>query len=216
MKQLSQLAQVLFILVASFAVYSFVAAARDGERRRLCTPLCHLRPDYANRNRSAPDFDVTTEAGGRLRLHSLRGKVVVLNFWTKNCRPCLEEMPSLAQLATSLKGRDDVVVVTVSTDESAEDVRGTLRSVLGAPPPFVTGVDPEAKIVRERYGTHLYPETWVIDPRGIIRARFDGPRDWSSPVVYDLIERLREPLFCSAEFEQGRPIGSQGDACDAS
>lgn len=214
MKQLSQLAQLLFILAASLAVYSFVAAARDGERRRLCAPLCHLHADYADRNRTAPDFEVENTAGGRLRLSGFRGKVVLLNFWTKNCQPCLEEMPSLAQLATALKTRQDVAVITVSTDEGPEDVRNTLRSVLGAAPPFPTGVDPDAKVVRDKYGTHLYPETWVIDPRGVIRARFDGPRDWSSPIVYDLLDRMKEPLSCAAEFDHGRATGADGTACE--
>lgn len=214
MKQISHLAQVVFVLAASLAVYFFVAAARDGERRRLCAPLCHLHADYANRNRTAPDFDVESITGGRLRLSGFRGKVVLLNFWTKNCQPCLDEMPSLAQLATALKKREDIAVITVSTDEGVEDVRNTLRSVLGTAPPFPTGVDPDANVVQNKYGTHLYPETWVIDPRGVIRARFDGPRDWSSPIVYDLVERMSEPFYCAAEFDEGRATGPDSTACD--
>lgn len=211
--QLSRLAQTLFILVASFAMYSFVAAARDGERRRLCTPLCHLRPDYAGSNRTAPDFELPSVGGGTLRLSSHRGKVVVLNFWTKSCRPCLEEMPSFADLARSLKSRSDVVVLAVSTDDTPEDVQGTLRSVLGGDAPFQTGVDPDAAVVGKRYGTRLYPETWLIDTKGVIRARFDGPRDWSSPLVHDLISRLKEPLSCGAEFDRGKMRGDTA-ACE--
>jgi thiol-disulfide isomerase/thioredoxin len=216
MKQYSQLAQAAFILVAAIAVYSFVAAARDGERRRLCGPLCHLKPNYAARNRTAPDFEVPAlgQPGATVRLSSYRGKVVVLNFWTKNCQPCLEEMPSLAELSQSLAGEPDVAVVTISTDETVDDVRSTLRSVLGTDPPFAAGVDPDAAIVRGKYGTRLYPETWLIDPRGIIRARFDGGRDWTSPLVHDLLSRLREPLVCSVEFENGRASGDDSPTCD--
>src|SRR5436189_3950689 len=57
MRQLAQLTQAAFILAAALAVYAFITAARDGERRRLCAPLCHLRPNYAARNRTAPDFE---------------------------------------------------------------------------------------------------------------------------------------------------------------
>jgi thiol-disulfide isomerase/thioredoxin len=216
MKQYAQLAQIVFILFASAAVYSFVAAARDGERRRVCGPLCHLKPDYAAKNRTAPDFEVPSlsRTGEKLHLSNYRGKVVVLNFWTKNCGPCLEEMPSLAELASSLSGEPDVAVLTVSTDESTDDVRNTLRSVLGADPPFAAGVDPEAAVVREKYGTHLYPETWIIDPSGVIRARFDGARDWTSPMVHDLLSELRQPLACSVEFENGKVIGDDAPTCD--
>jgi peroxiredoxin len=203
MKRLASIAQAAFILVAAFAVYSFVAAARDAEQRRVCTPLCHLRPTYAARNRIAPDFELATLSQGKVRLSQYRGKVVVLNFWTKNCRPCLEEMPALADLARALKGNPNVVVLTVSTDESVEDARGTLRSVLAADVPFITAVDPGSDVVAGKFGTKLYPETWIIDPEGVIRARFDGPRDWASPLVHDLIEQVADPIACRARFENG-------------
>jgi peroxiredoxin len=182
----------------------------------VCTALCQLKPNYAATNRTAPDFELPSASGPAksVRLSDYRGKVVVLNFWTKNCRPCLEEMPSFAELAASLSSNRDVAFVTVSTDETADDVRGTLRSVLGGDPPFATGVDPEAAVVRDKYGTHLYPETWLIDPRGVIRARFDGAREWTSPIVRDLITSLREPLSCSVSFENGRAFGDDAATCD--
>jgi thiol-disulfide isomerase/thioredoxin len=217
MKQFSQLIQAAFIVVAAVAVYSFVTAARDGERRRLCAPLCHLRPNYAAKDRSAPDFErpSTGPAGERpLRLSQYKGKVVVLNFWTKNCRPCLEEMPSLAELTASLAKDPDVAVVTVSTDDSLDDVRATLKSVLGGAPPFVVGVDPDSDVVAGKYGTKLYPETWLIDRKGVIRARFDGARDWTSPLVHDLIDELKEPLSCSVEMENGRATGEDATTCE--
>jgi peroxiredoxin len=214
MKRLAQLAQAAFLLVTAIAVYSFVATAREGEKLRVCTPLCHLKPDYAARNRSAPDFTVDTLAHGKVSLSSLRGKVVVLNFWTKNCRPCLEEMPSLAEFAASLRDRTDVVVLTVSTDENLKDVDGTLRSVIGNGVPFIAGVDPESNVVADKYGTKLYPETWIIDPRGVIRARFDGPREWTSPLVRQLVLELTDPLSCSVEFERGHAVGDDAATCE--
>lgn len=217
MKQFAQLIQAAFIVVAAVAVYSFVSAARDGERRRLCAPLCHLRPNYAARNRTAPDFErpaLGPSGEGTLRLSQYKGKVVVLNFWTKNCRPCLEEMPSLAQLAASLSKDPDVAIVTVSTDDSLDDVRATFNSVLGGAPPFVTGVDPDSEVVAGKYGTKLYPETWLIDPKGVIRARFDGAKDWTSPLVHDLIDELKQPLSCSVQMENGRSSGDDAATCD--
>jgi peroxiredoxin len=210
----SQLAQLAFIVVAAVAVYSFVATARDGERRRVCSALCHLSPNYSGRNRMAPEIELPTVAGGTLKLSSYRSKVVVLNFWTKNCRPCLEEMPSLAELAASLKRDKDIVVLTVSTDESVEDVRGTLRSVIGSEAAFETGVDSDSKFVGGKYGTRLYPETWLIDPRGVIRARFDGVRNWSSALVIDMIQGLKDPVACSVAFDNGRASGEDAPICE--
>jgi thiol-disulfide isomerase/thioredoxin len=198
MKWLSQLAQAAFLLVTAVAVYSFVATAREGERLRVCTPLCPLE----------------TLSHGKVTLSSLRGKVVVLNFWTKNCRPCLEEMPSLAEFTQSIRGQKDVVVLTVSTDESLDDVRSTLNSVIGNTIPFIAAVDPESKVVADRYGTKLYPETWVVDTHGVIRARFDGTRDWNSPLVRQLVTDLSDPVTCSVEFEKGRAVGDEASTCE--
>jgi peroxiredoxin len=212
---LARLAQTIVIVVAAIAVYSFVAAAKDGELRRRCAALCHLSPEYAAKNRLAPDFELPSIDGSKVRLSDFRGKTVVLNFWTKNCRPCLEEMPSLGELAGILRGRKDVVVLTVSTDETAEDVRDTLKSVLSDKAPFVTVVDAESKVVSGMYGTKLYPETWLIDPRGVIRARFDGPRDWSSALGLELIDNLGSPATCPIEFSESGPVGSGASICEA-
>ncbi|HYQ40650.1 MAG TPA: TlpA disulfide reductase family protein [Polyangiaceae bacterium] len=210
----AKIAQFTCIGLAALGVYSFVSTARDGETRRACTPLCAMRPDYAARNRLAPDFELPKVGGGTARLSSYRGKTVILNFWTKTCRPCLEEMPSIASLAKALAFHPDIALLTVTTDESAEDARETLKSVLGgAEPPFVVMIDPEFKIVRDTFGTKLYPETWFIDPRGVIRARIDGGREWNAALTIDLAESFNDPVQCGVEYRERRPEGPFAGIC---
>jgi thiol-disulfide isomerase/thioredoxin len=121
----------IFTALAGTMFYSFIRSAQDGERRHSCTAACALRPEYADRNRLAPDFELPTLDGGRFRLSEHRGKVVVVNFWTKTCGPCLQEMPELAEFGQILAAASDkIMLVTVSTDESAQDARQTLMSVL--------------------------------------------------------------------------------------
>ena len=184
---IGQVGQGVVAVLAAAAVYGFVLTAQDGETRRACTALCALKPDYAARNRMAPDFTLPDINGKKVSLSSFRGRTVILNFWTKTCRPCLEEMPSLAGLAKALKPHPDVVFVTVTSDENAADARDTLKSVTGGSDiPFIVLIDPEGDIIRGKFGTKLYPETWFIDPKGVIRARFDGPREWDGPLPIDL------------------------------
>jgi peroxiredoxin len=199
-----QVAQIGFIAFAAAGVYGFVAAARDGETRRACSAMCALRPNYAALNRTAPDFELPALGGGQVRLSSYRGKTVILNFWTKTCRPCLEEMPSLANLARSLRDHPDVVLLTVSTDDSLDDARDTMRSVLGGDPPFPVLLDTDSKVVGDKYGTKLYPETWYIAASGVIRARFDGQRDWASALSVDLAESFHGLLPCDVGFVNGQ------------
>jgi peroxiredoxin len=212
----SQAAQIVVVVLAIFGVYGFVATARDGETRRACTALCALKPDYAGRNRTAPDFELPSMNGGSVRLSSYRGKTVILHFWTKTCRPCLEELPHIASLAKALAPhRDSVELITVTTDESAEDARSTLTSVIGSDKDFIVLIDPDGdKVVNGKYGTKLFPETWFIDKKGVIRARFDGPRDWSGALTLDLAQGLTSPIPCQVTYSAGRATGPFSELCE--
>ncbi len=204
--KLAQVAQLVFIALAAFAVYSFVSTAQNAELRRFCTPLCAMQPTYANANRLAPDFELPSIDGKNVKLSDYRGKVVILNFWTKNCGPCMQEMPSLAALAQVVNQRSDMRVVTVSTDPSVADVKKTLQSVLAGPPPFVVLVDPDSNVVAGKFGTDLYPETWFIDPKGVIRARFDGARDWNTALPIDLAKSFEVENSCSTGLTDPEPL----------
>jgi peroxiredoxin len=206
-------AQLGFVVVAALLVYGFVAVTKDGEMRRVCSAPCYLHPDYLAADRRAPDFTLKDLRGVPVTLESLRGKVVVLNFWTKTCGPCLEEMPDLAELAVILRDRPDVVVVTVSTDAGPDDVKPTLQTVLKGDPPFMVLFDPESDIVLGKYGTHLFPETWIIDKRGVIRARFDGAREWNNPLAVNFIDSLRDGDYCPVKIEGKSLSGNAGRIC---
>lgn len=208
-------AQLAFVALAALGVYSFVSVAREGETRRRCAPTCLLAPNYANANRRAPDFTLNDMKGNTVSLSSFRGKVVVLNFWSKTCGPCLQEMPEIADLSRIVAPKGDVAVVTVSTDDGPEAVRDTLKAILKEEPPFPVLFDPEGKIVSEKYGTHLYPETWIIDKNGVVRARFDGARDWSASTVVQYIDQLRDGGYCPVEMEDGRPKGEGARICES-
>jgi peroxiredoxin len=164
-------------------------------------------------DRRAPDFSLKDLSGNTVSLEALRGKVVLLNFWTKTCGPCLEEMPELAELAKILQPRTDVAVVTVTVDEGPADVQPTLQTVLREPPPFAVLFDPDSQIIGGKYGTHLFPETWLIDKRGVIRARFDGAKEWTNPLVVDLIDAIARGDVCAAHID-GKKAGQGAAICD--
>lgn len=214
LRQTAHIAQMAFIVVASFFVYAFVATAKEGETRRACTPLCAMSPNYAAVNRKVPEFELKNLANETVKMSDYRGQVVILNIWSKTCPPCLEEMPSLAQLGHSLAGRDDIALVTITTDESARDAEKTLQSILGTEAPFEVLVDSEAEVVGGKFGTKLYPETWFVDPKGIIRARVDGPRDWSKALPLEFAESLRSPLGCDLRIVRGEARGSGAAICE--
>src|SRR6202042_2403137 len=95
----------------------------------------------------------------------------------------------------------DVAIVTVSVDDSIEDIQPTLQTVLRDAPPFAVLIDPGAQVVGGKFGTRLFPETWFIDKRGVIRARFDGAREWTNPLYVNFIDSLRSGDYCNVKIE---------------
>lgn len=211
---LAPIAHLAFVAAAAIGVYSFVSVAKEGETRRRCTPTCLLRPTYAGYEKKAPSFTLKDIKGNDVSFDSFRGKVVVLNFWTKTCGPCMEEMPEIADLARILRERDDVALVTISTDETAADATNTLKAVLREDPPFQVLMDPEAKVVHDLFGTSLYPETWIIDKKGVIRARFDGAREWSNAAVVELVDQIRKGGYCAVQARDGKFVGDGAHLCE--
>ena len=211
---LGPIAHLAFVIIAAIGVYSFVSVAKEGEMRRRCTPTCILHPNYSGYEKKTPSFTLKDTRGRDVSIESYRGKVVVLNFWTKTCGPCMEEMPEIADLSRILKPMSDVAVVTVSTDETAQEAIDTLKAVLKEEPPFPVLMDPDLKTVRDKFGTSLYPETWIIDKSGVIRARFDGAREWSSATVVELVDQIRGGGFCPAQARDGKFVGDSVRLCE--
>jgi peroxiredoxin len=205
--------QLVFVAVAALFAYGFVTVGKEGELRRVCSAPCFLHPDYMAADRRAPSFTLKDMHGATVSLESLRGKVVVLNFWTKTCGPCLEEMPELAELTKILRDRPDVAVVTVSVDDGPDDVKPTLQTVLRGEPPFAVLFDPDSAIVKGKFGTHLFPETWFLDKEGIIRARFDGAREWTNPLVVNYVDALRRGDYCSVKIDGDSLGGRAAKVC---
>lgn len=134
--------------------------------------------------RTAPDFTVS-DSEHTVSLHSYRGKVVVLNFWASWCAPCLEELPSLLQMQKDLG--DHVTVLAVATDQDLDQYK---RFISEHPMNVVTVVDQQQKSSSE-YGTTGWPETFIIDRRGIVRRKFVGPVEWTNPSIVAYLEKLR-------------------------
>jgi outer membrane lipoprotein-sorting protein len=67
----------------------------------------------------APDFDMTSVDGGRIKLSDFRGKAVWLCFWRAGCPPCRQEMPYLQSLYATYRDRGLVVLgINVSDDRA--------------------------------------------------------------------------------------------------
>ncbi len=118
----------------------------------------------------APDVTLLDLNGKPVKLSSLRGTVVVLNFWYVACSPCQIEMPALEKtyLAEKANGFE---VVGVDTADSAADIT-TFVTRLGVTYPILRDTALNAV---DAYGVTATPTSYVIDKRGVIRDRILGP-----------------------------------------
>jgi cytochrome c biogenesis protein CcmG/thiol:disulfide interchange protein DsbE len=115
----------------------------------------------AELGKPAPDFTLNrVGAPGKLQLASLRGKVVVLNFWASWCYPCNQEAPTL-QAAAKRWGKR-VVVLGVDVNDPTSDARKFARKFKLTYPL----VHDNHNVTSPKYGLTGLPETFFIDRSG--------------------------------------------------
>jgi peroxiredoxin len=123
---------------------------------------------------SAPDVVFTTIKGEKVSLQSLKGSVVLVNFWAPSCAPCVREMPMLADAYARLHARGlDVIAVAVSYDPPNVVVDYAETRHL----PFNVALDLDDSLEQAFGGLRAVPTTFLIGRDGRIAERFDGPLD---------------------------------------
>lgn len=136
---------------------------------------------------TAPRFTVEMFDGDTVTLSSLRGKVVLLNFWATWCPPCREE---LTRVQTDLIDRfagQKFVFLPVSRGETREEV-AAFREKTGYT--FPMGLDP-AQAIYDKYASNYIPRNFLIDRDGKIVETTVG----YEPAEFDaLIETIEKTL----------------------
>jgi peroxiredoxin len=133
----------------------------------------------------APDFTLPVLDGAEQSLSSLRGRVVLLNFWATWCKPCEDEMPAMERLYAKLGGAD-FELLAISVAEGDDEVRA-FRDRLALRFPILRDPDKRAATA---YQTFRFPESWLIDRDGTVVARYIGPREWDGATYLERIRKL--------------------------
>ena len=126
--------------------------------------------DHLQVSMAAPDFTTRTLDGKTVTLKSLRGKVVLLDFWATWCAPCISETPYLKAAAARFKGQP-FEILAVSLDDLRSDLADMVK---GADLPGIQtweGAQWDDHPVRRLYNVQSVPTWYLLDKQGVIRSR---------------------------------------------
>ena len=147
-------------------------------------------PEHIQKNqkikKDSADFTVYDLSKKSISLSSLKEKVVLINFWATWCAPCIEELPSLNNLAEHYP--KDLVILAVS-NESTDDIKNFLMAF----PDFHSNFIP-ANIGRPEmlttFSVRAFPETYILNKKGQLVQKIIGPQKWDSQEWKDKIKKL--------------------------
>jgi cytochrome c biogenesis protein CcmG, thiol:disulfide interchange protein DsbE len=134
---------------------------------------------------SAPAFAITASNGKTITAADFGGKVLVLNFWATWCPPCVDEMPSLNELAKRFEGKG-LVVLAVSEDKDENAYRQFLNRLRIS---FPTARDPDQK-AKQDYGTVQIPETYIINAQGKVVDKIISAVNWTDDKMVNHVQSL--------------------------
>ncbi|MDH7459962.1 TlpA disulfide reductase family protein [Chitinophagaceae bacterium 26-R-25] len=140
--------------------------------------------------RQADDFSLFDTEGKRVILSSLKGKVVVLDFWATWCVPCLASFPAMRRVMDKYETEQDVVFLFVNTMEKDKDIKSWIAKFKAEHNyTFPILLDTDNKVMSSFHSMGL-PTKAIIDREGIIRfttVGFSGDAELVSELT-DMIE----------------------------
>ena len=157
---------------------------RQGRRDEADAPDLHALTKVGD---AAPDFEVTTLEGKRLRLSDLKGKVVLVNFFATWCGPCLGELPRLDSEIWKPNQERGLVVLAVGREHTLEELTKFHDEHKVS---FPIGPDP-GRAIFQRYATQSIPRNYVIGPDGRIAHQSMG---YSPTLFQGLVTAVEKEL----------------------
>lgn len=126
---------------------------------------------------TVPDVTFTTIEGKKISMASLKGKMVLVNFWATDCPGCIAEMPKLVETYNQYHNEGfEMVAVAMSYDPPSQVLNYTQKKAL----PFPVMHDGLGEMATKFNEVALTPTTFIIDKQGHVVRKVIGELDFSS------------------------------------
>jgi cytochrome c biogenesis protein CcmG/thiol:disulfide interchange protein DsbE len=154
-------------------------------------------PSAAQEGQAAPDATIVSLDGKPFTLASLKGRVVVLDFWASWCAPCRKSFPFLDALQKK-HASEGLAVVGLTLEEDDDAVNGFLASI----PVQFTIVRDTSQRTGDTFGIVAMPTTLLIGRDGVLAARFEG----GDETVHQKIEAAVTKLLAGEALPPGTGV----------
>ncbi len=178
----SQVKNVLWILIIAMIVLTPLGFHFRVQLMRLFSFAPEITSVEERTVLSDFDWHLKEVEGTQLAMESLRGQVVVINFWATWCPPCIAEMPSLNALYNDYK--DEVAFIFVARDDSEKVTKFLEKRGYSFPVYFELNAPPDI------LQNNSIPATYILSRKGEIVVKKIGVADWNSTRIRDLLSEL--------------------------
>jgi cytochrome c biogenesis protein CcmG/thiol:disulfide interchange protein DsbE len=149
------------VAVAALALVAVLATSDPASERRTRSPLV---------GRTVPALAGETLDGGRFDIDAQQGRWVVVNFFATWCVPCIQEHPELKAFDEEHRALGDATVVSVVFSDDGDKARDFFAQNGGD---WAVLDDQEGSAALD-FGVPKVPETYLVDPSGLVVAKFTG------------------------------------------
>jgi cytochrome c biogenesis protein CcmG, thiol:disulfide interchange protein DsbE len=137
----------------------------------------------------APELSVETADGRPFDLASMRGKVVLVNFWATWCAPCIEELPAIGKFWADHRAQGfEVIALSIDRPKDREKAKKLIAKL-----PFKSALLTD--VTRNGFGTpEAVPVSFLIDARGVVRDKFVNiDKELLDETVLPLLKKAEKP-----------------------